>query len=320
MGLTITDLTKRYGRTTALDHMSLDLRPGTIYGLFGRNGAGKSTLLGCLSNRLIPASGRIELDGEVLLENEPAMARIYLADNRWPWTNFALSKVFDDYGRMYDGFDRELAEAMCHRLGLSTDASYGRLSFGQRTLACMMIGLCLPVDYLFLDEPTTGLDPVNRRILVGFLLEAYVRRPRAIVVSTHEIDEFASVVERAVIIDRGRRIDEFAVEDLHRRAVLLSGPRDVVEVFAASRGLHVVDIEPGAGSVSILAVINGTSAETGASVKAGVSARPDTSSVSDANDWSDVDLSSVVSDLPDGVHARTPDLQTYFVRLMQGRH
>lgn len=320
MGLAITDLTKRYGHNTALDHISLELRPRTIYGLFGRNGAGKSTLLGCLGNCLIPASGRIELDGEPLPENEPALERIYLADNRWPWTNFALSKVFDDYGRMYDGFDRELAEAMCRRLGLPADAHYGRLSFGQRTLACMMIGLCLPVDYLLLDEPTTGLDPVNRRILVGFLLEAYTRRPRTIVVSTHEIDEFASVVERAMIIDRGRRIDEFVVEDLHRRAVLLSGPRDVVEAFVASHGLHAADVEPGAGSVSVLAVAGGVSGETGAAARTGAFAGTGAPGVSDADDGQGADVSAAVANLPEGVHARTPDLQTYFIRLMQGRH
>lgn len=296
MGLTITDLTKRYGRTTALDHMGLELRSGTIYGLFGRNGAGKSTLLGCLGNRLIPTAGHIELDGDPLPENESAMARTYLADDRWPWhQGVALTKVFDDCERMYGGFDRELADAMCERLDLAVEGRhYGGLSLGQRTMSRVMLGLCLPVDYLFLDEPTTGLDPVSRRMLIGFIMEAYTRRRRTIVISTHEIGEFAGVVERAVIVDRGRVLDAFAVQDLYRRAVLLGGPYDAIEAFASAHGARVADVEDLGGAVSALVV-------PGAGV-------------------ADADLSAVVADgLPSGVHARTPDIQTYFIRLVQGR-
>ena len=215
MSLSVTALTKQYGGSTALNRLSVTFEPNVIYGLFGRNGAGKSTLLGCIGNRLIPDTGRIVLDGEPLAECERLMARVYLANERLPWWDgVTLSAMLADCAHMDGRFDLGLARELVARFGLSPDAVYGRLSLGQRTMARMLIGLCMPVDYLFLDEPTTGLDPVNRRLMVEAVLEAYRRRSRTIVIATHEIAEFADILERAVIIDQGRRIDSFEVQDL----------------------------------------------------------------------------------------------------------
>lgn len=145
------------------------------------------------------------LDDESLAECERLMARIYLANERLPWwVSTSLSAMLADCVRMDGRFDLGLAKTLAARFGLSGDAVYGRLSLGQHTMTRMLIGLCMPVDYLFLDEPTTGLDPVNRRLMVHAVLETYRRRPRTVVISTHEIAEFADILERAVIIDHGR--------------------------------------------------------------------------------------------------------------------
>ena len=170
-------------------------------------------------------------------------------------------------------------------------------------MARMLIGLCMPVDYLFLDEPTTGLDPVNRRLMVEAVLEAYRRRSRTIVIATHEIAEFADILERAVIIDQGRRIDSFEVQDLCSHAALLVGPSDVVRAYAAGRGLRVLDVEHRGDSVSALVgMVSASEPEGGASASVAASS------------------GFITGGLPDGVRARTPDLQTYMTRLVQRRH
>lgn len=304
MSLSVTALTKQYGGSTALNRLSVTFEPNVIYGLFGRNGAGKSTLLGCIGNRLIPDTGRIVLEGEPLAECERLMARVYLANERLPWWDgVTLSAMLADCAHMDGRFDLGLARELVARFGLSPDAVYGRLSLGQRTMARMLIGLCMPVDYLFLDEPTTGLDPVNRRLMVEAVLEAYRRRSRTIVIATHEIAEFADILERAVIIDQGRRIDSFEVQDLCSHAALLVGPSDVVRAYAAGRGLRVLDVEHRGDSVSALVgMVSASEPEGGASASVAASS------------------GFITGGLPDGVRARTPDLQTYMTRLVQRRH
>lgn len=304
MSLSIKALSKRYGASVALSQLSVVFEKNTIYGLFGRNGVGKTTLLGCIGNRLIPDAGSIMLDGEPLAECERLMARIYLANERLPWWGgTTISTMLADCTHMDERFDLGLATSLIARFGLSPDVAYSGLSFGQRTMTRMLIGLCMPVDYLFLDEPTSGLDPVNRRLMVDAVLETYRRRSPTIVIATHEIAEFSDILERAVIIDRGRCIDSFAVQDLYNHAVLLTGPRDSIRAYVADHGLQVLDEELRGGLVNALVGMTSVSAMDGSasSSKAGL-----------------VDCST--NGLPDGVRARTLDLQTYMTRLVQRRH
>ncbi|MBW3083116.1 ABC transporter ATP-binding protein [Bifidobacterium phasiani] len=316
MGLRVTDLAKRYGRTTALDGMSLDLRPGVVYGLFGRNGAGKSTLLGCLGNRLIPDSGSLELDGEPLAENEPAMERTYLADERLPWwPGRSLESILRDCGRIYGGFDREFADTLAERFGIDVECPYNRLSLGRRTASRMAIGLCLPVDYLFLDEPTLGLDPVARTLMARSVIEACARRSRTVVISTHDVAEFAGVIEAAVVIDHGRRLDRFDVQDLYRHAAVLSGPASAVDAAVGRLGLTVLDRECHGMSANVMVAL-----DSGADVWEGVPDGTDDG----ADDGSDVGCddpaAALAARVGGGVHVRTPDLRTYVIRLIQERN
>lgn len=153
---------------------------------------------------------------------------------------------------------------------------------------------------------STLLGCIGNRLIPDtgrIVLEAYRRRSRTIVIATHEIAEFADILERAVIIDQGRRIDSFEVQDLCSHAALLVGPSDVVRAYAAGRGLRVLDVEHRGDSVSALVgMISASEPEGGASASVAASS------------------GFITGGLPDGVRARTPDLQTYMTRLVQRRH
>lgn len=153
---------------------------------------------------------------------------------------------------------------------------------------------------------STLLGCIGNRLIPDtgrIVLEAYRRRSRTIVIATHEIAEFADILERAVIIDQGRRIDSFEVQDLCSHAALLVGPSDVVRAYAAGRGLRVLDVEHRGDSVSALVgMVSASEPEGGTSASVAASS------------------GFITGGLPDGVRARTPDLQTYMTRLGQRRH
>lgn len=245
MNLTIDDLTKVFhkGAAPALDHVNLALEPG-IHGLFGRNGAGKSTLLAVMANRLLPTSGHVALDGENVRDNERALARIYLANETTPFLlPSRVSTFLRNEGRYYGGIDAESAAHMLAAFGIDTASMYGGLSLGQRQIVRLVAALCLPVDVVLLDEPVNGLDAANRERFYRLLIESYARRPRVIVVSTHIIDEVAQVVERAIILDRGRVVDVFDAGDVASRATVLVGDEARVAAFVAAEGLQPVATE-----------------------------------------------------------------------------
>lgn len=243
MTLTITNLCKRYGGTrspNALDRVNLTLHPA-IYGLFGRNGAGKTTLMSLIANRLLPSAGTITLDGATVRDRESAQCRIYLVNETLPFMVAARVKAFlKREERYYGGFDWGLASRMLAEFGIDPGAGYGGLSLGQRMVVRLVAALCVPADVLLLDEPVLGLDAANRERFYRFLLASYGERPRVIVMSTHLIDEVAHVVERAVILDRGRVVEEFAAETVGSRAVALVGERSLVDGFVADAALRVV--------------------------------------------------------------------------------
>lgn len=286
MNLTITNLTKTYGSTTAvaaLDHVNLVLQPA-IYGLFGRNGAGKSTLLSLIANRLLPTSGSIKLDGVHVRDNEQAQSRIYLVNETLPFLwPVRISSIFRREERYYGGFDWGFSARMLAQFGIEPGRAYSQLSLGQRQLVRLVAALCVPVDVVLLDEPVGSLDAANRERFYQFVLESYASRPRTIIIATHIINEIANVIERAIILDRGTVTDEFAAESVHSLAATLVGDAQTVSKFVTDGSFTVLTYET-LGRLANMTVRGGV----------------------DANE------------LPEGIAARELSLQEYVIAVTEG--
>lgn len=240
-GLTVSGVTKTYAGTTALESVDLTLQPDVIYGLFGRNGAGKSTLLSCLAGRLLPDRGTLSFNGVNLHTSEDAQSRIYLVNDTLPFLiATSIGRFFRNEERFAGGFDWGFATRMLTAAGIDPGAHFGRLSLGQRMMVRLAAALAVPAEVLLLDEPMLGLDAVNRSLFYRLLLEAYAERPRTIVMSTHIIDEIARVIERAIILDHGQVMDEFAAEAVGSRVTVISGPAVIVDRFVAAQSLPVL--------------------------------------------------------------------------------
>ncbi|WEV60442.1 ABC transporter ATP-binding protein [Streptococcaceae bacterium ESL0729] len=240
MSLKIKNVNKIYGKKIVLENISIDLKPKKIYGLLGNNGAGKSTLLNIINNRIFPTSGQVELDGRDLLNNEKELNKVYLMseDDMFP-SKLKLNSLFKLTEGFYGAFDWELAHQMLNKFELNPSKQINKLSTGYRSIAKLIVALCVPCDYIFLDEPVLGLDANHREIFYDFLLDTYQERSRTFVISTHLIEEISNLLEKVIIIDKGRVIKDDDLEDLLQNTYILSGPTSEVDYLI--EGVQVLE-------------------------------------------------------------------------------
>jgi len=231
--LKVRGLTKRYGGTEVVRGVDLHVRRGECFGLLGPNGAGKTTTLRLLLGLIEPDSGSIELAG-IAVPKRAREARMKVGvvpqmDNLDP--DFSVRENLLAYGR-YFGMARSAIAARVPGLlefaGLASkaDAQIAQLSGGMKRRLTLARALVHDPDILFLDEPTTGLDPQARH-LIWQGLRRLLNEGKTIVLTTHFMDEAERLADRLVILDHGRVVTEGAPRALIESHIEPA----VVEVF-----------------------------------------------------------------------------------------
>jgi ABC-2 type transport system ATP-binding protein len=216
----VDDVVKAFGDVRALDGVSLAFEPGIVYGLLGPNGAGKTTLIRVLTTLLPPDRGRVRVAGvDVVADATAARSRIGLAGQ------FA---AVDEYltgrenvvmvGRLYGLGRREArrrADDVLERIGLAGDAGrrVSTYSGGMRRRLDLAASLVGRPHVMFLDEPTTGIDPRNRMGLWE-LIEDLVRAGTTVLLTTQYLEEADQLADRIAVIDHGRIISEGTADEL----------------------------------------------------------------------------------------------------------
>lgn len=230
--LTTEHLIKQFGNHIVLDDINLTLKPSTIYGLLGRNGAGKSTLLSILANQISASSGTINWDKTPLTGRDHPVQAIYLMSeqNLFNKEN-RLKKIMKDTALLQGAFNQTLADKMLADFELNPKQKLNQLSTGYRTIFKTIVALCVPADYVFLDEPILGLDANHRVLLYRYILEAYENRPRTFVLSTHIIEEIANLIEHVLILDQSRIIIDDDLETVLDHSYQISGPKEDVLAY-----------------------------------------------------------------------------------------
>ena len=137
----------------------------------------------------------------------------------------------------YPNWSHELADALLEEFDLPLDRKVRKLSRGMRSALGIVIGLAARAEVTLFDEPYAGLDPVARQLFYDRLLADYAEHPRTVLLSTHLIDEAAGLLERVVVIDRGRIVLNTAADDLRGAATSVSGPAIAVAEFTAGRAV-----------------------------------------------------------------------------------
>jgi ABC-2 type transport system ATP-binding protein len=221
--LQATNLTKRYGRLTALNDVTFSVREGEVLGLIGPNGSGKTTLFECLGGVLPLDGGAVLQNGRPLTARDRASALFYLPDGIAPWPSqtvrWALDFVQGFFGRGSD------VDAIVHQLDLELmlDSTIGTLSKGQRKRALLAIGLLIPRAILLADEPFEGLDLRQSRD-VARTLRVHATAGRTMFLSIHQIADAARVCDRFVLLSGGRVCGEGTLPELSSLAATRGVP------------------------------------------------------------------------------------------------
>ena len=205
--LEIRDLSVAYGRTKAVDGVSLRIARGEIFGLLGPNGAGKTSTLSAIEGLIKPQSGTVLLDG-IEIRRHPSQAKAKLGVQLQA-TSFQSQLTIMQIVRLYAGLygvrlaDAEIAEGL-REIGLEREASkpFKQLSGGQQQRLALYVAVVHSPALLLLDEPTAGLDPQSRRQLWE-RIEHIRQRGGSILLTTHSMEEAEAVCDRVAIIDHG---------------------------------------------------------------------------------------------------------------------
>ncbi len=237
---------KSYGSNQVLKNLDLEIQPGKIYGLIGRNGAGKTTLLGILTGQNTMDAGEVTYGGEPVWENQKALSQICfsreLQATLFTGQNTLKVKQYLKMGELfYPNWDKEYAKRLMAEFKVEPKKKIHQLSKGQMSMVTILIALASRAPLTILDEPAAGLDVVARERFYQLLLEDYMETGRTFIVSTHIIEEAASVFEQVIILDEGKIIENCPTEELIAQFHGISGREDVVD--EVTRGMEVLSTQ-----------------------------------------------------------------------------
>ncbi|MDD7960957.1 ABC transporter ATP-binding protein [Microbacterium thalli] len=253
----VSDLTKRYRDTLALDGVNLTLAENTIYGLLGRNGAGKTTLMSILTAQNFATSGRVRVFGQDPFENPAVLSRMCFVRESQKYPDDATPRHALRMARLFfPRWDQALADELVDQFQLPMKRTIKKLSRGQLSMVGVIIGLASRAELTFFDEPYLGLDATARQIFYDRLLTDYAEHPRTVVLSSHLIDEVANLIERVILIDRGAILLDDDTDAVRDRATTIVGDAAAVDAFVTGREvLH----REGLGRVASVTVLGALS-------------------------------------------------------------
>jgi len=215
--ITISELTRRFGATTALDSVSLSLPRGAVYGLVGANGAGKTTLIRHILGLLRAESGSVRVFGlDPVADPVAVLSRIgYLSEeNDLPgWMR--VDELIRYTSAFYPKWENDYAEELRRTFALEAAAKIKDLSKGQKARAGLLIALAHRPELLVLDEPSSGLDPLVRRDILGAVIRTIADEGRTVLFSSHLLEEVEQVADHVTMISYGR--------------IVLSAPLDAIK-------------------------------------------------------------------------------------------
>lgn len=252
MKLSCHNLTRKFGDTTALNGVNLCLDEPKIYGLLGRNGAGKTTLLRLITNYIQPTEGTVTLDEQNVWENEKAQHQIFLVTETSYFAEMNANNLIQLMSEIYPSFDKQQCMDYAKRFELDLNKKYTALSTGYKSVLRAVLSLSVHTPFLFLDEPTLGMDAFHRELFYKLLIESYSESPSCILLSTHLISEVEGLLENVIILDHGKVLIDESSEQLLAQGYCVSGRISDVDDYCSGKNVIGSSVVGGLKTTAIL--------------------------------------------------------------------
>ena len=211
----IREVTKKYGKFTAVDKLSMTVDKGSVYGLVGYNGAGKTTLLKTVAGIYRADGGSVTVDGVDVFDSADVKRRMfYVPDDLYFNYNSSIEKMAKFYAGYYPKFSFETLDKLCGVFNLDKTARINSFSKGMQRQAAMILGMSTLPEILLLDESFDGLDPAKRSLMNNMLIEYAADRECSIIVSSHNLHELTDICDHIALINGKRIVLDCSVDDI----------------------------------------------------------------------------------------------------------
>lgn len=206
-----------YGQVPVLKNITMNLEPGKIYGLLGENGVGKTTLLTLLAGLKKPLQGSIDIDGSAPYSRIPQVLenQFYLADEMLP-VPMKAAEYARITGEFWPNYKQDTFEEIMELFENTSDKKMNEMSTGQLKKTYISLALALGCKYLFLDEPTNGLDIPSKAQFRSALMK-YTGEDSTIVISTHQVRDLENIIDPIIILDRQDVLLNASLEEISRK-------------------------------------------------------------------------------------------------------
>lgn len=211
----VQNIVKKFEKEVILHDVSLKIQKGSIYGLLGSNGAGKTTLLKTIAGIIKQNEGAVELERKPIFENVELKERmIFIPDALFFFSHYTVKQMANFYMDIYPKWNQERFQQMQQLLDLDADRKIQRFSKGMQRQVAFWLSLCAMPDYLILDEPFDGLDPVIRRKIKSWIIQDVAEREMTVLVSSHNLKEVEDICDAVGILHRGKLLLEKDLDEL----------------------------------------------------------------------------------------------------------
>ena len=241
--INVKGLCKKFDDFQALNDLDLNVEQGSIYGLIGVNGSGKTTLIRHLTGILKADSGTVQMDGQDVYDNAALKKRLgYIPDELFFFGSYNLQTMSSFYAGLYPNWDPVRFAAMVQDFGLPERGKISKFSKGMQKQAQFALTMSCKPDFLILDEPIDGLDPIVRKKVWKYVVDDVAERQMTVLVSSHNLKEMEGICDAIGILSGGEMkieqdLDELK-SDIHKVQAAFHTAEDAERAFAGLKVVH----------------------------------------------------------------------------------
>ena len=253
----VSKVSKSFDGFKALDGLDLTVRKGSIYGLVGTNGSGKTTIIKHITGILKQDEGHITIDGADVFDSIPLKSKMgFIPDDLYFFATYNLCEMSKFYKELYPNWNSERFSGMTSQFGLDSRRRLSKFSKGMQKQAAFILTMSSMPEYLILDEPIDGLDPIIRKLVWKYIVEDVADREMSVLVSSHNLRELEGICDSIGILSGGamrieRDLDELK-SDIHKVQIAF---KEGARPEGLYDGLNILHSEK-RGSVELLIIRN----------------------------------------------------------------